>query len=88
MASFAHLPGWRKRHCKRRWKVLFVPLLKLALGQAEGQAGDLDRAIVTLDEALAISERTGHGAFDAELHRARGEMLLKRDSADPAPLVL
>jgi predicted ATPase len=62
----------------------FVPLLRLALGQAEGRGGDLDRAIATLDGALAISERTGHRAFDAELHRARGEILLKRDPADPA----
>jgi tetratricopeptide (TPR) repeat protein len=54
------------------------------LGQAEGREGDLDRAIATLDGALAISERTGHRAFDAELHRARGEILLKRDPADPA----
>jgi hypothetical protein len=27
----------------------------------------------------------GHRAFEAELHRVRGEMLLKRDPADPAP---
>ena len=31
------------------------------------------------------AERTGHRAFDAELHRARGEILLKRDPANPAP---
>ena len=37
-----------------------------------------------LDEALATCERTGHRAFEAELHRARGEMLLKRDRPDPA----
>ena len=30
-------------------------------------------------------ERTGHRAFEAELHRVRGEMLLKRDPANPAP---
>ncbi len=37
------------------------------------------------DEALASCERTGHRAFEAELHRVRGEMLLKRDPANPAP---
>ena len=30
-------------------------------------------------------ERTGYRAFEAELHRARGEILLKRDPANPAP---
>jgi class 3 adenylate cyclase/predicted ATPase len=65
--------------------VLFVPLLKLAAGQAEARAGDLDRALATLDEGLATSERTGHRAFDAELNRVRGDILLMRESADPAP---
>ena len=38
-----------------------------------------------LDEALAKSERTDHRAFEAELHRVRGEILLKRDPANSAP---
>jgi predicted ATPase len=65
--------------------LVFVPLLKLALGQAQARAGDLDRAIATLDDVLATAERTGHRAFDAELHRARGELLLQRDPTNPAP---
>ena len=36
-----------------------------------------------LDEALATSERTGHRAFEAELHRVRGEMLLEARSRQP-----
>ena len=66
--------------------VLFVPLLKLAAGQVEARAGDLDRALATLDEGLAMSERTGHRAFDAELHRTRGDILLRRDPANSAPV--
>jgi len=65
--------------------VLFVPLLKLALGQAEARAGDLGKAVATLDDALATSDRTGHRAFDAELHRVRGEILLNREPSRPAP---
>jgi predicted ATPase len=65
--------------------VLYVPLLKLALGQAEARAGHLGRAVATLDDALATSERTGHRAFDAELHRVRGEILLNREPGGPAP---
>jgi predicted ATPase len=61
---------------------LFDGLLKIALAKAEARAGDAERALPILDEALATSERIGHRAFDAELHRVRGEMLLKRDPAD------
>ncbi len=64
--------------------LLFDGLLKIALAEAEARAGDVDRAIAILNEALATSERTGHRPFDAELHRVRGEMLLKRDPANPA----
>ena len=56
--------------------------IKIALAEAEGRAGDVDRALAVLDEALATSERIGHRAFEAELHRVRGEMLLKREPAD------
>ena len=59
--------------------------LKIALAEAEARAGDPDRAVAILDEALATCDRTGYRAFEAELHRARGEMLLERDPADSAP---
>ena len=38
-----------------------------------------------IDEALATCDRLGYRAFEAELHRVRGEILLKRDPANPAP---
>ena len=41
--------------------------------------------VATLDEALTTTERAGFRAFEAELHRVRGEILLKRDPANPAP---
>ena len=63
----------------------FDGLLKIALAEAEARAGDSDRAVAILDEALATAERTGYRAFEAELHRVRGEILLKRDPANPAP---
>ncbi len=62
----------------------FDGLFKIALAEAEARAGDPDRAIVVLDEALAICDRAGYRAFEAELHRVRGEMLLKRNPASPA----
>ena len=60
-------------------------VIKIALAQAEARAGDVDRAIAILDEALATVQRTGCRAFEAELNRVRGEMLLERDPASPAP---
>jgi class 3 adenylate cyclase/predicted ATPase len=69
----------------RDQNVLFLHgLVQFALADAEARGGDVDRAIANLDEALATCERIGHRAFDAELHRVRGEMLLKRDPASPA----
>ena len=65
--------------------LVFDGLLKIALAEAEARAGDPDRAVAILDEALATCDRTGYRAFEAELHRARGEILLKRDPANPAP---
>ncbi|HZZ24332.1 MAG TPA: AAA family ATPase, partial [Roseiarcus sp.] len=65
--------------------LLFDGLLKIALAEAEARAGDPDRAVAILDEALAKAGRLGCRAFEAELHRARGEVLLMRDSANSAP---
>ena len=59
-------------------------LVKIVLAKAEACAGDVDRALAILDEALATCERLGHRSFEAELHRARGQMLLKHDPANPA----
>ncbi len=65
--------------------LVFDGLYKIALAEVETRAGDPDRAIAIIDEALATVDRLGHRAFEAELHRARGEILLKRDPANPAP---
>jgi len=48
--------------------LIFNGLLKIAVSEGESLAGDLDRALATLDDGLATSDRTGHRAFDAELH--------------------
>jgi predicted ATPase len=65
--------------------LVYDGLLKIALADAEARAGDPGCAVAILDEALATFDRTGHRAFEAELHRIRGEVLLKRDPANPAP---
>ena len=63
----------------------FDGLLKITLAEAEARANDPDRALAILDEAVATCERLGYHAFEAELHRSRGEILRKRDPANPAP---
>jgi predicted ATPase len=65
--------------------LIFDGLVKIALAKTEAEAGDPGRAVATLDEALETADRLGYRAFEAELHRARGDILLMRDSADPAP---
>jgi predicted ATPase len=63
--------------------VPFDGLLKIALAEAELLAGEPDRALAIIDETLATCDRTGYRAFEAELHRVCGEMLLNRDPANP-----
>ena len=64
--------------------LIFRRALKIALAEAEALAGDPNRAVAILDEALTTCGRTGYRAFEAELKRVHGEMLLKRDPAKPA----
>ncbi len=69
----------------REQKVLtFLDLGSIGLAVAEARAGDPDRAVALLDEALATDERAGCRTFEAELQRARGEILLQRDPKNPA----
>jgi tetratricopeptide (TPR) repeat protein len=44
----------------------FDGLFKIALAGAEAQAGNPDRALAVLDEALATYERIGHRTFEAD----------------------
>src|SRR5262249_44705299 len=62
----------------------FDGLFKIALAEAETRAGDVDRALAILNEALTTSDRTGYRAYDALLHRIRGDILLKADPEHPA----
>ena len=64
---------------------IFSAQLRVAQAEAEEAAGDADRAIVILDAALETATRVGHRVFVAELHRARGDLLLRRNPANAAP---
>jgi tetratricopeptide (TPR) repeat protein len=63
---------------------LWVPFFQGLLAEIEAQ-GDAEGALARIDEALALAGETGEHWSDAFLHRLRGEILLKRDSANTAP---
>src|SRR5262249_17153853 len=64
--------------------VHLLPSLEAALAAAEASSGETDAGLRRLDDALAEVEGTEARWYEAEMHRIRGEMLLKRDPADPA----
>jgi class 3 adenylate cyclase/predicted ATPase len=63
---------------------LFAPLTGTLLAEREAQAGRIEVALTTLDAQLAAIEQTGQHWFDAEVHRVRGELLLKLRRPDVA----
>ena len=63
----------------------FQPLVRAALAEAEARGGETEAALATLEGSLKDLERSGQRWFDAELHRMRGEILFRKNAADPAP---
>jgi predicted ATPase len=55
-----------------------------ALAEAEACAGETDAGLRRLDDALTELARTEQRWYEAEMHRSRAEILLKRDPADTA----
>jgi len=64
--------------------VWVVPSLDAALGEAEASVGETDAGLRRLDDALAEVGRTEQRWYEAELHRIRAGILLRRDPADTA----
>lgn len=48
-----------------------------SLAEAYGQAGQAEEGLAVLAEALATVNRTGERFYEAEVHRLKGELLLK-----------
>jgi predicted ATPase len=63
---------------------LFAPLTGTLLAEREAEEGRVEVALATLDAQLAAIEQTGQHWFDAEVHRVRGELLLKLQRPDAA----
>jgi predicted ATPase len=64
--------------------VIIFPSLEAALAEAEASAGEIDAGLRRLDHVLGELERTEERLYEAEMHRIRGEILLKRDPGDTA----
>ncbi|MBV8361665.1 MAG: AAA family ATPase [Deltaproteobacteria bacterium] len=67
------LSEWQATDSK--WdKLYFLSLL----AEAYGQAGQVDTGLVLIAEALAAVEESGERRWEAEIHRLKGELLLKQ----------
>ena len=64
--------------------VYLISNVEAALAEAEAGAGETDAGLRRLDDALAELEATDSRWYEAEMHRIRAEILLKRDSANTA----
>jgi tetratricopeptide (TPR) repeat protein len=56
---------------------LYEPLFGTLLAEAEAEAGHPEAGLTTLDAQLAEIELSGQRWFEAEMHRVRGDLLLK-----------
>jgi class 3 adenylate cyclase/predicted ATPase len=67
------LAAWRATGAAigRQWRLLL-------LAEAQGIMGQTAEGLATLAEALAVVERTGDRRDEAELHRLKGEFLLRQ----------
>ena len=75
----------RRRACGRRSSTVratgalfWSPLYTALLADVHRRAGDVDRALEVLGEALEHVERTDERVYEAELHRLKGAILLAR----------
>jgi predicted ATPase/class 3 adenylate cyclase len=55
----------------------------LLIAQVQCLTGHYDEAFSTIDEALAVVEQTGEHAFEAEIHRVKGEIQLAKGTSNP-----
>jgi tetratricopeptide (TPR) repeat protein len=63
----------------------FTPAFRGFLAELETAAGETERALAAIDEGFVTARDGGQHFADAFLHRLRGDILLKRSPADPAP---
>ena len=62
-----------------------LPLYQGLLAELEAEGQGAEAAVARIDGALTLADETGEHWADAFLHRIRGNILLARDPANPAP---
>jgi predicted ATPase len=62
--------------------VVVQPYFLALLAEVEGRAGRVDDALATLDRALEVAAANDERFYEAELHRLRGEVVLRLEPAD------
>jgi predicted ATPase len=65
-------------------RLWLLPSFEAALAEAEASAGETDAGLRRLENALTELERTEQRWYEREIHRIRGEILLRRDPANTA----
>jgi predicted ATPase len=68
----------------RQGNRMFAPLFQGLLAELEAEAPSADGTLAGIDEALALARQTGERWTDAQLHRIRGDILLKANPEHPA----
>jgi class 3 adenylate cyclase/predicted ATPase len=63
---------------------LFRPYFLCLLAEAYMEAGRLDEGLRALTEALAAADENENRNYEPEMHRLKGELLLKRDDSNIA----
>jgi class 3 adenylate cyclase/predicted ATPase len=63
--------------CREQGICVWVPLFAARQADEEARIGRVEGALAMLDDALTLCERTGQHWFDAELHRLRGDTMLR-----------
>jgi class 3 adenylate cyclase/predicted ATPase len=69
---------------REQGSVWLLPSFEAALAEAEAGAGETDTGLQRLDDALAALQPTESRWYEAEMHRIRAGILLKRDPTDAA----
>ena len=59
-----------------------LPTIEMLRAEALAEAGEVETGLAILDEQLSEIDRTGQRSMEADVHRTRGEVLLRRTPAD------
>ena len=65
--------------------VLFRPIRLCALAKAYATAGRFEEGLAAVAEAIAIVEKTDERLYEAELHRLKGDLVLRRSGVETEP---